>query len=521
VIFLVAGSPRRGKGIIPGLFCSTAFGLLKSGAGLETIPVYRYLERVARAACVHSRVDPSRGWRANRGGSDRGARNPELRYRTGVTISKRSAISWLIVLILLFGLIAFGAVFVSARRAIDREAQAARAALSAGRPEWARGPLERWMRARPKSAEAHALLAEVALSEGDLSRVKREIDAARALGYEDAKLERLRGLWLARLGRYAEAEPILTALYAAPGKSDPAVDEALARIFLKTYRLRRAKTVIDRWIEDAPADGRPFLWLTEIDRRTDVENPQSWEQHYREALRRNPELDAARHGLAESLRRIHRNEEAAQEFQRYLSRHPDDPVALAGAGLNAVEQGDLGEAARLLDHALALAPSSTAALKARAEVDLHKGQLDAARQRLDKAVAASPFDDEAVHTRARVRSMLGDTAGAQADVATFNRLKRDQAELLALRETILNHPNDNDTRAKAAVWCFGHGRPADGMDWAMAILASEPNHAATCLLLADYYTKQPDGAGLANFYRLKAATGQESKPGRAAASSPP
>ena len=40
----------------------------------------------------------------------------------------------------------------------------------------------------------------------------------------------------------------------------------------------------------------------------------------------------------------------------------------------------------------------------------------------------------------------------------------------------------------------------------MAILAEDPNHAPTCRLLADYYAKQPEGAGLANFYRLKATT---------------
>ena len=44
--------------------------------------------------------------------------------------------------------------------------------------------------------------------------------------------------------------------------------------------------------------------------------------------------------------------------------------------------------------------------------------------------------------------------------------------------------------------------PAD----AVRILAHNPNHVPTCLLLADYYSKQPDGAGLANFYRLKASS---------------
>ena len=193
--------------------------------------------------------------------------------------------------------------------------------------------------------------------------MKREFNKARALGYPEAKLERIRAIWWARLGRYAEAEPILTRIWSEQPKTDPAVDEALARIYLKTYRLNRAKAVIQRWIEDAPADGRPFLWLTEIDRRTEVDNPESWERHYREALRRDPDLDPARHGLAESLRKVHRNEEADQEYTNYLARHPDDPVALAGAGLNALEMGALSEAARLLDRALALAPTQPSALE--------------------------------------------------------------------------------------------------------------------------------------------------------------
>ena len=90
--------------------------------------------------------------------------------------------------------------------------------------------------------------------------------------------------------------------------------------------------MIDRWITDAPADGRPFLWLTEIDRRTEVDNPGSWETALPRGPDRDPDLDAARHGLAESLRKVHRNDEAAKEYERYLARHPDDPIALAGRG---------------------------------------------------------------------------------------------------------------------------------------------------------------------------------------------
>ena len=102
--------------------------------------------------------------------------------------------------------------------------------------------------------------------------------------------------------------------------------------------------------------------------------------------------------------------------------------------------------------------------------------------------------------------MLGDAAGARADRLAFDRLKQDQKELLQMRERLMNFPDDNETRSKAAAWMFAHGREQDGLEWAMAILANNPDHGPTCRILADYYAKRPDGAGLANFYRLKATT---------------
>src|SRR5262249_46994254 len=153
----------------------------------------------------------------------------------------------------------------------------------------------------------------------------------------------------------------------------------------------------------------------------------------------------------------------------YLARHPHDPAALAGAGLNALESGDLAEAAGLLDRALAREPTRPSALKARAEVDLRRGDPSTAAHRLGQAIPADPFDDEAFHVRARVRALLGDTAGARADQAAFQRLKKDQSELLEMRSRLLDHPEDSDTRSKVVAWMFAHGRDRDGLEWAMAI----------------------------------------------------
>jgi tetratricopeptide (TPR) repeat protein len=393
--------------------------------------------------------------------------------------------------------------------AVRREARAARQALAAGRPDRASEPLVRWLRARPGSAEAHALAAEVALAEEDFAEVKRRFNRARDLGYPREGLDRLQAIWSARLGQFAQAEPVLIRIWTTSPRTDPAVDEALARIFLKTYRLKKARAVIDKWILDAPEDARPFLWLTEIDRRTEVDNPGSWEAHYREALGRDPELDAAHLGLADSLRKVHRNDEAAEEYARYLARHPDDPAALVGSGLNQRDRGNLGKATDLLDHALRMAPEDTAALKGRAELAVRGGDPAAAGRWLDRAIAADPFDEGAYYARSQVRALLNRPAEAQADRAAFERLKQEQAELLAMRTKLIDTPGDNDTRARVVAWCFAHGREKDALEWATAILANDPDHPPTCRLLADYYARRPDGAGLANFYRAKAAESKQ------------
>lgn len=429
-------------------------------------------------------------------------------------MSLRSVPVWLrsSAAILVLVLIAGGATWVRERRRVDRDARTVREALAAGHPRRAREALDRWLAARPDSAEAHALRAEVALAKDDFAEVKIAFNRARDLGWPQEKLDRLQAIWQSKLGQFVPAEPVLTRIWTTSEKTDPGVDEALARIFLKTYRLKKAKAVIERWIVDAPEDARPYLWLTEIDRRTEVDNPGSWEADYREALKRDPDLDAARRGLAETLRRVHRNDEAAAEYARYLERHPDEPVALVGSGLNELERGDLSKASAQLDRALELAPKDPAALKGRAEVALASGDPASAGRWLDQAVVGDPFDEGAYYARSQVRALLGRTAESQADRATFDRLKKEQAELLAMRTRLMDTPGDNDTRSKVVSWCFEHGRDHDGLEWAMAILSSDPNHPSTCRILADYYAKRPDGAGLANYYRARAGAAASAIP---------
>ncbi len=280
----------------------------------------------------------------------------------------------------------------------------------------------RYLNARPESAEAHALAAQLALEKGKLDLVTDELNRARTLGYPKPELERLHAVTLARIGRYAEAEPILVRLYAGSSGPDPVVDEALARLYLMTYRLGQAEDVIRRWIDDAPGDGRPYLWLTEIDRRMEVDNLESPARHYRQALARDPDLDAARLGLAETLRKLHHNGEAQPEFTQYLARHPDDPAALVGAGRNAVALGDVALAARFLDRALTIAPDDVSVLKGRASLEMARGQPRDASAWLDRALKVDPYDTESLYAQPG-SCRVGRSGGGEPGPETLQMLR--------------------------------------------------------------------------------------------------
>src|SRR6185437_10786129 len=98
--------------------------------------------------------------------------------------------------------------------------------------------------------------------------------------------------------------------------------EALARVYLETYDMKRAAAVLDRWAGDFPDDPKPHLWRAEIHGRDGNEASRVLGD-YGEALRRDPTLASARLGLAEALRKAHRNTEAAVAYEEYLAARPD------------------------------------------------------------------------------------------------------------------------------------------------------------------------------------------------------
>lgn len=390
--------------------------------------------------------------------------------------------------------------------AVRASARAARDLIAAGQFQAAGEPLERWLKARPKSPEARFLAARRAIGIERFELGFTELQAARTLGYSAEAIDRERAIVLSRLGRLAEAEPVLRKIFLAhtgDSSRDAEVDEALTRCYVETFQLRAADEVIKRWILDAPTDAKAYYWKAEVDRRKTDADQDALIADYEHVLRLDPEHDKARLALAELYLKAHRGDDAAREYTVHLERHPDDVEACLGLGQIAAEQGREEEAIRLLDRVTKLAPKDFRPLVERGKMEIHRGRLTSALGFFDKAVQMDSTEPEVHYQRGLILTQLARTEEAKQEQLETARLRKEKEELAKLLKDLLKSPADVELQLKAARWLFERGHPEEGRRWAEKILGEHPQHVEANRLLADHYEKQGN-RGLANFYRLQA-----------------
>ncbi len=398
--------------------------------------------------------------------------------------------------------LAAAGVLIRGEVAARSAARAARRALADRRFAEAEVALGRWLRARPRSAEAHYLKARVALGLGRPQEVVDGLARARALGYPAAHVDRLDAIVRAQAGRYAEAEPVLRRVLEGSRAPDPEASEALARVYLQTYQFRAAAAVIDRWIREAPDDAKPYLWRTEVNTR--LKSDQSAQvRDYRAALERDPSLDRARLGLADELRLSGRGDEAGPVYASYIARKPGDPAGHLGAGLVALDRGDEAGAIPHLDRTLELDPADTAALSARAAIAGHQGEHAAALALLDRAVRIHPRDVEIRHRRGLCLARLGRHDEARVEQEVAARLREDDLRFDKLQKALIANPANPGLQGEVARWLIEHGHEEEGLRWARKILGERPNDPEANRLMAEYH-ERGGNPGLMNYYRLQA-----------------
>jgi Flp pilus assembly protein TadD len=399
------------------------------------------------------------------------------------------------------------AVFSFKRWAESRAARQARRAVAAGRYDEAGTLVSHWLNAHPGLSEAHLLNGRVALANGSINLAADELKRAQALGHPRDDLTLLQALIASKLGRHAEAEPRLRQAFEQQQAPDRQVDEALAKVYLETYDLTRSAAVLTVWARDFPDDAKPHLWWAEVHGRA-TDEQSLVENDYREALRRDPSMARARLGLAEELRKAHRTVLAAVEYDACLKLEPDNAAAHLGAGRNLMEQGDLPAASRHLNRAMELDPKNAEPHKELAEAASRRGEWTAALALLDQAIALDPYDVGVRNSRGLVLARLGRIEEARAEQAAAARLRADLDRLSATRARLIDSPHDLKSQLQVARWMFDHAHDQEGARWALKVVGERPDDPEANQLLAAYHERRGE-IGLANFYRVNAASGPD------------
>ena len=183
-------------------------------------------------------------------------------------------------------------------------------------------------------------------------------------------------------------------------------------------------------------------------------------KRFRAQLEENPQMDAARYGLALSLGRASQLDEARSALQPLLDKAPDDitynlariELDIAANRLDAAEQ----RVARLLG----LYPDNYPLQQEQAELLLKQGQPREAQAVLDQLLKRRPKDPDVWYQVSEVRGLAGNIVGLHQARAEFFALVGDYDQALeqldyAKRRVSNNFPlaaridaRQNDLRAE-------------------------------------------------------------------------
>jgi tetratricopeptide (TPR) repeat protein len=374
--------------------------------------------------------------------------------------------------------------------------RSAHRALAAHAYDAARESLDRYLEARPRSAEAHLLLAQLDRRANRTTEAVQHLDAcAREGGPADA-IELERGLLAIQNGVYnAQLDALCSRHLARPDADQYLILEALSQGLTKTYRLKEALVCLDRMLVLQPDSGfalRRRAWVY-----SQLEHDDRAEADYRQALTLDPDDRTARLGLAQLLLNIRKDGRlAAEHFERLLPVQQDSTVVLGLAqSWRLIGQGD--KARQLLDDWLTRHPGDAAAMAERGRLALDDQATDQAITLLRRAVALAPYLPDAYYTLSLALSQKGHKAEAEVCKERMQQAREEakaaKVQLADLTKRLQETTDDADLRCEIGKIFLRYGEE-EGERWLVTNLQNHPGHRPSYLALADYYEKlgQPE-----------------------------
>jgi tetratricopeptide (TPR) repeat protein len=324
------------------------------------------------------------------------------------------------------------------------------------------------------AAQAHLLRGEVLLRRNDpagalaeFRQIPREADdlylRAAAL-YGEAALS---------VNRYEAERAFLYVL--SKRKDDIAAHRGLAKIYHEQGAMSRERGQLLELTHLDPDDGRPYLYLGQIDLA--YRNYDDAREHLEQALAHTldpRDVERARQGLARCLfqRRDYDGVLKVLADCQPATRQDPEMQRLEVEALEA--KADRTAARKRLDQALAAHPRDLGLLRLRARFHLADRQPADAVALLQKALQIDPYDRESHHELGTAYQRLGQSERAERE---FRRAKEIGERLKAidqLAHDVLNNPWDAEVRRRLAAQLREIGQEERAREWEKSAAACPP-----------------------------------------------
>ncbi len=355
----------------------------------------------------------------------------------------------------------------------------------------ARADLRSCLKVWPTGAHSHFLAARAAWRAGFYDEAEGHLAVCQKQQSAPDALQRERALMRAQRGDPG-VEDFLWSSVEQDDKETALILEVLIQLYVSTYRLPRALDALNLFLGRQPNDvqallGRGWVWEQFFYFANAVAD-------YHRAVEVDPENDAARLRLAETLLVTGPASAALDQFELLWQRQPEKPAVLLGLARCRRQLGQLNDARSGLDGLLARLPSETpdkdaAVLSERGRLALDERKPAQAERWLRQAVALAPYDRQTNYNLYQCLQQQGRTDEACRCRVTFERIDADLIRIDNVLKEVLRAPYDPAPRSEAGVIFLRNGEPEKGLRWLSMALQQDPWHGPTHRALANHYQR--------------------------------
>jgi tetratricopeptide (TPR) repeat protein len=339
-----------------------------------------------------------------------------------------------------------------------------------------------------------------------LTRAARHLAAAQRLGATPQAVVLERALSRVQHGDPTDEDRTLVDQVKG-GPEAPLALEALTHGLQRCWQFEKALACAELLMRRDPDNALALLWRGRI--REQFHQRKGAREDFESGVSINPDFDAARYYLAESLLRSQQAGAAEPHLRRLTRSAPENLLVRLAWAKCRICQGDDAQGRELLDAWLADAPAHHPrlheALTARAGLALAAGECVRAEGFAHLALHEAPLDQYAMYDLARSLHGQGRGPEARAVEQRLASIKRDLRKVAQCREQLAHTPEHVRLRHEIGTAYLRLGRPGEAVVWLTSVLERDPKYRPTLEALADYRARRGNELTAADTPRRLAA----------------